>query len=1179
MIIIVIVFIVLIIIAIVCVLLVYFLKKKKNKDKNNNNSINAVYEIKEKETISFLNPQEIGLKDDDYIIEELSLSDNNLRKLDILNTNQGLYSSNRTGYINISITFYKNLNNLDGLFKNNKNLIEINMKNLEMKEVQSMVATFSACTNLKEINLEGVNSQNLKNMENTFENCKNLKKINLSLNNTSKLAVTKLLFYGCEHLEYLNLTTFQKLNNDMFSGIKSIPVIYGNEYISKDINNFFFIEFNALVNIIYPNIQCIIGANEKCKSCSDLNKTNCLTCNDGYYLPFDDINRNTCKSCKIIIQHCISCFGNLNKVICYLCETGYDLDGNKCIKKDNNILNNTNITNINNITNSTNISNINNITNITYVKDITNVTNIFYNIIILNTSNFINSTNNSNIEYCIIGENEKCKTCEENEKFKNQCKTCNDGYFLPIDDDKTICQSCNKIYGCIECSGTKANPICSKCALGFILNNNKCIEELCDNGEKDKCKLCRYENERKNECYLCNEGYYIPDDIISYNCVKCSIDNCKKCSGKLNNDICLECKNNFITKKDENKIIESCLCPQDYKLTEEGLCQEYENWIQAEIEVQNIYFDSNLHLLDISRIPINSNEIDCYINGEKVSLKQDEYNIYYNFPKSGNYFLKMNIKKTLYTMEMMFYYINSIKTISFLPGFDASRVTSMDFMFYGSKIQIINMKYIKTDSLINLNYFITSSYVQHLDISSFNTRKIETMIRVFFCTYELKEVDLSSFDTSNNDIYCNNMFSEFSRETTVIISNNFKNCIDRIPFENKIINIDDILCKNFKHCIECNGSKETLSCIKCEIGFELKNNICIESKCEIGQNDKCKSCQIFPNHENDCLSCNEGYFLPSNSSIKSICQKCKIDFCKTCDNDTGNCIECMNYYKPIYDINSKLIISCQITCELGNGNKCLACKTEEGKESECSACNKGYKLLKNGICKEIENSFIAIYEVTDIDIYQPVYIMKKYLGSFNITIIEEKDFDIYINGKDYPIHLDYKTYPSWYDYYYTFYPSKVGLYEVKVIFKKTFSYMESLFEGCFHLININFSETFDTSKLLTLCYLFSDCISLKSVNLSSFNTSLVGDMEAMFSNCYSLTSIDLSNFDTNKTFSFLGMFDETESLKYVDLSSFYTIGSEEGDIFSNSPKKGTLIINENWYDKDIPKGWNVKYTN
>jgi surface protein len=44
--------------------------------------------------------------------------------------------------------------------------------------------------------------------------------------------------------------------------------------------------------------------------------------------------------------------------------------------------------------------------------------------------------------------------------------------------------------------------------------------------------------------------------------------------------------------------------------------------------------------------------------------------------------------------------------------------------------------------------------------------------------------------------------------------------------------------------------------------------------------------------------------------------------------------------------------------------------------------------------------------------------------------------------------------------------------------------------------------------------MFSGCISLENINLSSFNTSKVTNMGAMFMRCSSLESLDLSSFDT-----------------------------------------------------------------
>jgi surface protein len=63
----------------------------------------------------------------------------------------------------------------------------------------------------------------------------------------------------------------------------------------------------------------------------------------------------------------------------------------------------------------------------------------------------------------------------------------------------------------------------------------------------------------------------------------------------------------------------------------------------------------------------------------------------------------------------------------------------------------------------------------------------------------------------------------------------------------------------------------------------------------------------------------------------------------------------------------------------------------------------------------------------------------------------------------------------------------------------------------------SFIESLDTSEVTNMSYIFSDCISLTSLDLSGWNTSNVTNMQRMFSGCTNLTIVDLSgNFDTSK---------------------------------------------------------------
>ena len=87
-----------------------------------------------------------------------------------------------------------------------------------------------------------------------------------------------------------------------------------------------------------------------------------------------------------------------------------------------------------------------------------------------------------------------------------------------------------------------------------------------------------------------------------------------------------------------------------------------------------------------------------------------------------------------------------------------------------------------------------------------------------------------------------------------------------------------------------------------------------------------------------------------------------------------------------------------------------------------------------------------------------------------------------------------------------------------------------------------------------MSYMFYNCSSLTSLDLSSFNTSKVTDMNSTFSNCSSLTSLALSNFNTSNVASMTSMFYNCSSLNSLDLSNFDTSKvTNMNDMFSYVP--------------------------
>ena len=64
---------------------------------------------------------------------------------------------------------------------------------------------------------------------------------------------------------------------------------------------------------------------------------------------------------------------------------------------------------------------------------------------------------------------------------------------------------------------------------------------------------------KKNNQIHCKPGYYIPsDNLWNKQCIKCSIEYCKKCYGNSNSNICTSCFSSFILRYDNSHKISFC---------------------------------------------------------------------------------------------------------------------------------------------------------------------------------------------------------------------------------------------------------------------------------------------------------------------------------------------------------------------------------------------------------------------------------------------------------------------------------------------------------------------------------------------------------------------------------------------------------------------------------------------
>ena len=212
--------------------------------------------------------------------------------------------------------------------------------------------------------------------------------------------------------------------------------------------------------------------------------------------------------------------------------------------------------------------------------------------------------------------------------------------------------------------------------------------------------------------------------------------------------------------------------------------------------------------------------------------------------------------------------------------------------------------------------------------------------------------------------------------------------------------------------------------------------------------------------------------------------------------------------------------------------------------------------IKEDKIKENKNEIICIYNKQDdeinilhdynIDISKwPEEEKKSFIEAKND--INGKNIDIYINDKKIEFNYKYKS-------------KEKGDIKVKFIFSTY-----EMFYKCSSLKSADLSS-FNTTNVNNMRAMFNFCSSLESVNLSSLNTTKVKDMGYLFAGCESLKSADLSSFNTTNVNNMESMFNGCESLKSLDLSSFNTTNvNNMDDMFDDcsSLKKENVKISKN----------------
>ncbi len=107
-------------------------------------------------------------------------------------------------------------------------------------------------------------------------------------------------------------------------------------------------------------------------------------------------------------------------------------------------------------------------------------------------------------------------------------------------------------------------------------------------------------------------------------------------------------------------------------------------------------------------------------------------------------------------------------------------------------------------------------------------------------------------------------------------------------------------------------------------------------------------------------------------------------------------------------------------------------------------------------------------------------------------------------------------------------------------------------------------SSFDTSNVYNMQVMFSGVTNVEEYDLSSFDTSNVYNMPAMFIGNSLVKKYDLHGFDTSKVKDMGCMFCSNSSLKEIDLSTFNTSSLESAQALFSSSNNLEKVIMDNW---------------
>ena len=194
------------------------------KDYNlyNQIEIDVIHKESLKEKNNFINIKETDKKFYHFYINKKEIKNN--------------YIANKSKKKKIRIKINRKITSLKALFKNCKNITQINFTKFKRENIYDMSEMYFGCNSLYKLNIKEIRTNNIIDMSNMFDGCSLLMELNLKNFNTCEVTDMTGMFCECKSLEnIIGINNFNTENVEemgyMFYGCLKLKSLSGIKFI------------------------------------------------------------------------------------------------------------------------------------------------------------------------------------------------------------------------------------------------------------------------------------------------------------------------------------------------------------------------------------------------------------------------------------------------------------------------------------------------------------------------------------------------------------------------------------------------------------------------------------------------------------------------------------------------------------------------------------------------------------------------------------------------------------------------------------------------------------------------------------------------------------------------------------------------------------------------------------